>query len=99
MPHPSKHHLSPRKSYDVCRPYDELPPSHIKGQFVNPKNPTMSSTWPTPPKDIYARPSFDPHTLKKAYKYEKGLKPLKRAKIALIWAKTSKKGLNPLKGD
>ena len=38
------------------------------------KNPSMSSTWPTPPKDIYVRPSFDPHTLAKAQKFEKGLK-------------------------
>ena len=42
------------KSYDVHRPYDELLPSHIRGQSVNPKNPTLSSTWPTPPKDTHA---------------------------------------------
>ena len=34
----------PRKAYDVRCPYDELPPSHIRGQSVNPKNPSMSST-------------------------------------------------------
>ena len=62
------------KTYDVHRPYDELLPSHIRGKYVNPKNPSLSSTWPTPPKDIHTRPSFDPHTLKKAEKYEKGLK-------------------------
>ena len=49
-----------RKSYDVCRPYDELLPSHIRGQSVNRKNTSLSSTWPTPPKDTHARPSFDP---------------------------------------
>ena len=38
------------KSYDVRRPYDELLPSHIKGQSFNPKNPSLSSTWTTPPK-------------------------------------------------
>ena len=42
------------KSYDVHRPYDELPPSHIRGQSVNPKNPSLRSTWPTPPKDTHA---------------------------------------------
>ena len=42
-----------RKSYDVCRPYDELPPSQIRGKFVKPKNTSMIFTWPTPPKDIY----------------------------------------------
>ena len=34
----------PRKSYDVRCPYDDLLPSHIRGQYVNPKNPPMSST-------------------------------------------------------
>ena len=43
----------PRKSYDLCRPYDELLPSHIKGQSVNPKNPSVSYTWLIPPKDIH----------------------------------------------
>ena len=43
----------PRKSYDVFQPYDELLPSHIRGQSVNPKNYPIISTWPTPPKDIY----------------------------------------------
>ena len=62
------------KSYDVRWPYVELLPSHIRGQSINPKNPAMSSARPTPPKDIHARPSFDPHTLIKAQKYEKGLK-------------------------
>ena len=47
-------HLSPRKSYDVRQPYDELVPSHIKGQSVNQKNPSLNSTWPTPPKDTHA---------------------------------------------
>ena len=55
-----------KKSYDVRQPYDELLPSHIRGKYVNPKNPTMSSTWPTPPKYIYVQPPFDPHILKKA---------------------------------
>ena len=45
------------KSYDVHRPYDELLPSHIRGKFVNPKNPLRSSTWPTPPKDTHTQPS------------------------------------------
>ena len=45
------------KSYDVRRPYDELLPSHIRGQSVNLKNPSLSSTWPTPPKDTHDRPS------------------------------------------
>ena len=31
------------KSYDVPRPYDEILPSHIKGQSVNPKSPTQLS--------------------------------------------------------
>ena len=31
-------------SYDVCRPYDELLPSHIRGQSINQKNPSVSST-------------------------------------------------------
>ena len=48
------------KSYNGRRPYDELLPSHIRGQSVNPKNPSLSSTWPTPLKDTHARPSFDP---------------------------------------
>jgi len=34
----------PRKSYDVRQPYDELMPSHIRGKYVNPKNPLISST-------------------------------------------------------
>ena len=34
----------PIKSYDVCQPYDELLPSHISGKYVNPKNPSKSST-------------------------------------------------------
>ena len=58
------------KSYDVHHPYDDLIPSHIRGESINPKNPSLISTWPTTPKDTHARPSFhprlDPHTLKKA---------------------------------
>ena len=49
-----------RKYYDVHWPYDELLPSHIRGQSVNPKHPSLSSTWPTPPKDTHSRPSFHP---------------------------------------
>ena len=49
-----------RKSYDVHRPYDAILPSHIRGKYVNPKNPIMTSTSPTPPKHIYVQPSFDP---------------------------------------
>ena len=30
------------KSYDVCRPYVELFPSHIRGKYVNPKIPHSS---------------------------------------------------------
>ena len=55
------------KSYDVRRPYDELLPSHMKGKFAHPKNPSLISPWPTPPKDTISRPSYhslDPHTLK-----------------------------------
>ena len=44
------------KSYYVCWPYDELLPSHIRGQSVNPKNSSLSSTGPTPPKDTHDRP-------------------------------------------
>ena len=47
----------PRKSYNVRRPYDELLPSHITGQYVNLKTSSLSSTWPTPPKDTHYRPS------------------------------------------
>ena len=39
------------KSYDVCQPYNELLPSHIRGQSVNLKNPSLHSTWP--PKDTH----------------------------------------------
>ena len=56
----------PRKSYNVRRPYDELLPSHIKGQSVNPKNYPTSSIWPTLCKDIYFITLIDPHTLVKA---------------------------------
>ena len=49
-----------RKSYDVHWTYNELLPSHIRGQYVNSKNPSLSSTWPTPPKDTHAWPSFHP---------------------------------------
>ena len=42
------------KSYDVRRPYDELLSSHIRGRSVNPKNLSLNSTWPTPPKDTHA---------------------------------------------
>ena len=48
------------KSYDVRWPYDELLPSHIREQSVNPKIPSLSSTWPTPPKDTHTRSSFHP---------------------------------------
>ena len=48
------------KSYDVRQPYNELLPSHIRGQSVNLKNPSLSSTWPTPPKDTHSRPSIRP---------------------------------------
>ena len=76
------------ESYDVHQPYIELFPSYIRGKYVNPKNPRHSSLCPTPPKDTISqhsfhsiRPSktfhdlpFDPHTLVKAQKHEKGFK-------------------------
>ena len=64
----------PRKSYDVRRPYKELLPSHIRGQFVNPKNPSMSSTWPTQPKDIYVTTLIWPTHPCKGLETWKGLK-------------------------
>ena len=62
------------KSYDVRRPYDELLPSHIKGQSINLKNPSLSSTWPTPPKDTHSRPSIRPPHPQRLKDEEKGLK-------------------------
>ena len=46
------------KSYDVCWPYNELLLSHIRGQSVNSKNPSLSSTCPTPPKDTHDQPLY-----------------------------------------
>ena len=66
----------PKKSYDVRRLYDEFLPSHIRGKTINPKNPSMISTWPKPPKDIHAQPSFDPIW---APHPQEGLKIWKRA--------------------
>ena len=67
----SHHALAPEapphhsKSYDVHRPYIELLPSHIKEQSINQKNPSLSSPWPTPPKDTTSRPSIRcPHPQK-----------------------------------
>ena len=65
-----------RKSYDVRHPYDELLPSHIRGQSVHPKNPSLSSTWPTPPKDTHVRPSY--HSIRPPHP-QKGLRMKKRA--------------------
>ena len=45
------------KSYDVHWPHNELLPSHNRRWSVNPKNPSLGSTWPTPPKDTHSRPS------------------------------------------
>ena len=57
----------PRKSYDVHRPYDELLPSHIRGQSVNPKIPHSALNGlhhpRTPSHDPHITP-LDPHTLK-----------------------------------
>src|SRR5713226_1870513 len=39
MAQPRKHHLSARKSYDVHWPYDELLPSHIRGNMLTQKIP------------------------------------------------------------
>ena len=64
------------KSYYVCCPYDELLPSHIMGQSVNLKNPSLNSTWPTPPKDTHARPSY--HPIRPPHP-QKGLRIKKRA--------------------
>ena len=64
----------PRKSYDVHWPYDELLPSHIKGKSINPKNPSVSSTWSTSPKYIhYTTLIWPPHPCKGS-KTWKGLK-------------------------
>ena len=78
----SHHALAPEaprlrsKSYDVCRPYVELLPSHIRGQSFNQKKPSLISTCPTPPKDTHAWSSFLsirlPHP-------QKGLRMSKRA--------------------
>ena len=64
----------PKKPYDVHRPYDELLPSHIRGQFVNPKNYPIKLYMTYTTKTSMKFPSFDPHTLKKAQKYAKGIK-------------------------
>ena len=67
---------SPQRSYDVHHPYDELLPSHIMGQFVNPKNSSLGSTWPTRPKDTHARPLY--HSIRPLHP-QKGLRMKKRA--------------------
>ena len=53
MPQLRKHHLSTENPME-----DELLPSHIRGKSVHLKNPSLSSRWPTPPKDTHARPSY-----------------------------------------
>ena len=63
------------KSYDVCRPYYELLPSHIRGKYVNQKNHSLSSTWPTPPKDTHDQPSY--HSIRPTHP-QKGLRMKKR---------------------
>ena len=71
------------KSYDVHQPYDELLPSHIRGKCVNPKNPSMISTWPTPPKYIYFTtfhyPYLTPTPLQRLKNMKKGLKTPKKS--------------------
>ena len=71
------------KYYDICQPYVELLPSHIRGQSVNPKIPHSALNglhYPrTPSHDPHITP-LDPHTLKIARKdEEKGLKNPKRS--------------------
>ena len=74
MPQPRKHHLSPKNPMMSVDHMMSSYPHTLGGNLLAQKNPPMSSTWPTPPKDIHARTSFDPHTLAKAQKYEKGIK-------------------------
>ena len=70
------------KSYDVRRPYVELLPSHIRGQSVNPKIPHSALNGlhhpRTPSHDPHITP-LDPHTLKIAQGWRKGLKTPKRS--------------------
>ena len=61
------------KSYDVRRPYVELLPSHIRGQYVNPKIPHLSLNGlhhpRTPSHNSHITPldlPLDPHTSKRA---------------------------------
>ena len=80
-PLPRKHHLSPENPMMFVGHTMSSCPHTSGGNLLTQKNPLIISTWPTPPKDIYALPSFDPHTLEKAQKHEKGLKnPLKEPK-------------------
>ena len=55
------------KSYDVCRPYVEILPSHIRGKFVNPKIPHLALNGLHHPRTLSHDPHIpplDPHTLK-----------------------------------
>ena len=83
----------PRKSYDVCRPYDELLLAHIRGQSVNPKNYPIISTWPTPHKYIYFTTLiWPPHPCKGSKNIKKGLKTPKKSQ------NSSHRGSNLQKG-
>ena len=71
---PKSHHASApeapplcSKSYDVRRSYIELLPSHIKGQFVNPKIPHSALNGLHHQRTPYHNPNItplEPHTLK-----------------------------------
>ena len=99
MPQPRKHHLSlENPMMSIGHKMSSFP--HTLGRnMLTQKIPQWAIHNLHHPKTSISLPSFDPHTLAKAQKHEKGLKiSLKRAKIALIGAKTSKRCLKPIKG-
>ena len=59
---------------------------------VNPKNPSFSSTWPTPPKDTHTRPHLTPTPSKRLKNMQKGLKYPKKSQ------NSSHRGYNLQKG-
>ena len=92
MPQPRKHHLSPENPMMSISHTMSSYPHTSRGNLLTQKIPHSALHGVHHPRTPARDPHLTPTPLQRLKNMKRDLKPLKRAKIALIGAKTSKGG-------